>query len=226
MKKLNKVFVSLALVLVLVIPVLVSGCFGGSKEGIKIHTEFKTEYMIGEDLDLTNGKIEYTDKTGKKTVVVITEQMVTGYDKNNAGTRELVITYEGNTLLVEYTVNPYDVELGAVYYQTPFMIAQDFDYGYLKFVSATEAYLKGSDEGPSAETLALLFQGDYGKETFVRDVVNNKVVYNTTQLPHGDNSIIMDITLTVIDETTIKFSIFEHTTTTSLESTFTKYVMA
>ncbi|MGN1212928.1 MAG: bacterial Ig-like domain-containing protein [Christensenellales bacterium] len=224
MKKLSKIVVTLALVLVLALPVLASGCSFGAEEGIKMHTPFKTVYDVGDKLDLTDGKIEYTDKDGKKTIVVISDEMVSGFDSSKVGTREMVITYENNTTLVEYTINAIDIEQGAIYYQTPFMLAQKtFDYGYLKFVSSTEAYLIGSEYEPLNAISNNIFQDNRYLYIFTKNIQNNKTVY-TTQLILGDYT--MDVTLTVLSETEVKFHAHEITTNTSVESTLTKYVLA
>lgn len=72
-------------------------------DGISIHTNFDTTYYVGEDLDVTGGIINYT-KDGKTSQVVITDSMITGFSNDVAGTRNMVITYLGETLVVSYVV--------------------------------------------------------------------------------------------------------------------------
>ncbi|MGN1213157.1 MAG: bacterial Ig-like domain-containing protein [Christensenellales bacterium] len=106
MKKANKIILSIALVLILALPVFAGGCFLFDSEKIEIYTSFKTEYEIGEKLDLTNGKIEYTDANGKKTIVEITTDMITAFNSDTVGNRDLIVTYKGNTITVPYKINP------------------------------------------------------------------------------------------------------------------------
>ena len=72
-------------------------------DGISIHTNFDTTYYVGEELDVTGGILNYT-KDGKTTQVSITDNMITGFSNETAGTRSLVITYQGETLVVNYVV--------------------------------------------------------------------------------------------------------------------------
>lgn len=51
---------------------------GKTQDGIKIHSEFKTVYYVGEELDLTGGIIDYTSE-GNTVQVVISEEMVSGF---------------------------------------------------------------------------------------------------------------------------------------------------
>lgn len=72
-------------------------------DGISIHTNFDTTYYVGEELDITGGILNYT-KDGKTTQVSITDNMITGFSNETAGTRSMVITYQGETLVVSYVV--------------------------------------------------------------------------------------------------------------------------
>ena len=82
---------------------MVSAC-QKPEDKITIHTPFKTQYYVGEQLDVTGGILNYT-KDGKTTQVAITSNMVTGFSSANAGTFNIVIYYQGLSVLVAYTVN-------------------------------------------------------------------------------------------------------------------------
>jgi len=92
---------------------LLTACGGGNgntpgentqKDGLSIHTNFDTTYYVGQDLDVTGGILNYT-KDGKTTQIAVTESMISGFTKDKAGNRNMIVTYEGETLLINYTVN-------------------------------------------------------------------------------------------------------------------------
>lgn len=74
-----------------------------AKDEISIYSSFDTEYYVGQDLDVSGGIINYT-KDGKTIQVSVTEDMVTGFTSEKAGSRQMVISYEGFTLVVAYEV--------------------------------------------------------------------------------------------------------------------------
>ena len=93
----------------------IGGCslFGGNnntnqvvvvQDGISIHTNLKTTYYVGESLDVTGGIINYT-VDGHTTQVAVTENMVTGFSSTTTGTRNMIITYQGQTTTVSYSIN-------------------------------------------------------------------------------------------------------------------------
>ena len=71
---------------------------------IKVNsTNHKTEYKVGEELDVTNLTIEVTKSDGSKETVNVEKTMVTGFDSSAANpSQELTITYEGKT--TTYTI--------------------------------------------------------------------------------------------------------------------------
>ena len=64
---------------------------------ISVNGLSKTEYMIGEELDLTGLEVtaHYSDGTSKP--VAVGDCEVTGFDSSTAGEKTIVITYEGKT---------------------------------------------------------------------------------------------------------------------------------
>ena len=76
---------------------------------IKVNsTDHKTDYKVGEDLDVTNLTIEVTKSDGSKETVNVDKTMVTGFNSSAANpNQELTITYEGKT--ATYTVKIEDV---------------------------------------------------------------------------------------------------------------------
>lgn len=72
--------------------------------GIKINTAFKTEYYMGENLDVSGGIIDYTDRNNTTQQIAIYENMVSGFTSATAGTRNLIVTHGSYTCMIPYTV--------------------------------------------------------------------------------------------------------------------------
>ncbi len=81
---------------------------------IELVEDFKLEYNIGEELDVSGGVIKYTNG-GEEKLVSLTADMVTGFNSQTAGERTLIITYEGLQTTVKYTVAPEYVTLNLRY---------------------------------------------------------------------------------------------------------------
>ncbi len=64
---------------------------------------YKTEYTVGEQLDLTDMAVNYTDEYGVTTQVAVTAEMVSGFDTTKEGECTVTVTYEGVTC--EFTIN-------------------------------------------------------------------------------------------------------------------------
>lgn len=71
---------------------------------IKVKTKMKTTYFVGEQLDVTGGKITATYNNGKTEDVVITNAMVSNFSTTSAKNAVLTITYAGKTCSQEYSV--------------------------------------------------------------------------------------------------------------------------
>lgn len=65
----------------------------------------KTNYFIGEPLDVTGGKVTVTRQTGPDEIIDLTANMVTGFDSETAGTKTLTITYQEKTTTFDVTVS-------------------------------------------------------------------------------------------------------------------------
>lgn len=81
-------------------------------DSISLYATFKTEYFVGETLNVAGGILNYTHD-GKTVQVVISNDMISGFDSEVVGTREMVLTYQENTLSISYTIkaipnNPID----------------------------------------------------------------------------------------------------------------------
>ncbi|MBE7075388.1 MAG: hypothetical protein E7376_05370 [Clostridiales bacterium] len=93
----------------IILPVLVISCAllicacQKPEDKITIYTPFKTEYLVGEELDVTGGILNYT-KNGTTTQVVVTEDMIQNFSSTSMGTFTLIIEYEGCTTTLQYIV--------------------------------------------------------------------------------------------------------------------------
>ncbi len=65
----------------------------------------KTNYFIGEPLDVTGGKVTVTRQAGPDEIIDLTANMVTGFDSETAGTKTLTITYQEKTTTFDITVS-------------------------------------------------------------------------------------------------------------------------
>ena len=81
---------------------------------IELVKDFKLEYNIGEELDVSGGVIKYTNG-GEEKLVSLTADMVTGFNSQTAGERTLIITYEDLQTTIKYTVAPEYVALNIRY---------------------------------------------------------------------------------------------------------------
>ena len=65
----------------------------------------KTEYTVGEELDLSGIVIEAAYDDGTKKEIDIKDCTVTGFDNTKAGTQKVTVTYEEQTVTFEVTVS-------------------------------------------------------------------------------------------------------------------------
>lgn len=225
MKKFVKAMLVVAVMLVFSLPLLLSGCAKGNLEDLKIHTNFKTEYFVGESLDVTNGKLLYTNKEGKETVVSVQENMITSFSTTTEGEREMVITYNGLTLTISYSVTKlYDVTVGDLYYSTPSIFTptpSNYDYIYiyaLNKITISSSNATPANYQPTEQTL------QNSTFTFNRTIENKKVIY-TYSVNSGNLSATYKIIVENENQLTVSISgtdpVYGEVNSSSL---FTKYV--
>ena len=103
----KKIITSLALLLIMLMPIFAVGCKESITPFITIHTDFQNEYFFNEAINLENGKIEYTNASGDKTTIDISnsEVVITNFSTAEEGTRNMLITYQGCEVEYEYTVS-------------------------------------------------------------------------------------------------------------------------
>ncbi len=120
------------LAFVMMLPVIcLAGCFGDSsnkndsaQDGLSLAVSFKTDYIYGESLNITGGIIN-NKKDGKNHYVAVTNNMISGFTSSTTGSRKMVLTYDEQTLLVDYTVS-YPFETNVKYYAYDVMYFKTF----------------------------------------------------------------------------------------------------
>lgn len=194
MKKLLK-FIVLPIML-LSCALMVSGCLDKPEDKIAIHTPFKTVYYVGEELDVIGGILNYT-KDGKTTQVAITNTMITGFNTLNAGNYNMIITYEGLTVVVPYTINNIpELTLNCnIIYKSEY-ITSPGGYYYVKFLSQNSVGVYGSEEEYTTANPPSMDHFTYGRAQIVsKELIGGKWVltaYDTNTT--ADNRITIIIT--------------------------------
>ena len=79
-------------------------CGNKTVTSIAVTAPTKTTYFVGEDLDLTGGKITVSYDYGEPVEIDLTSAMIDGYDKTKAGKQTITVSYEGFTDTFEVTV--------------------------------------------------------------------------------------------------------------------------
>lgn len=103
----------------------------------------KTEYKIGEELDLTGAKLGTLTEAGIVGETAITADMVSGFDASEAGTVTLTITYGGQSITQEITVSDYLVSIAAELARTEYKVGDALD---LAGAGITLHYASGKTE--------------------------------------------------------------------------------
>ena len=116
-KKLKfSIIIAFALMLTLFAGVL-AGCGSGNDDNAQIVVRsdmIKTEYVVGEKLEITGGVLEYV-LNGKTTHIQITKEMISNFSTEKVGSYAMIVTYNGKTTTVGYTVNK-GFDLSKIYY--------------------------------------------------------------------------------------------------------------
>lgn len=203
MKKFMKAMWVCAFMLVFSLPILLTGCSNGDLENLKIYTDFKTEYFVGESLDVTNGKLSYTDKDGKEIIVSVKEEMISSFSTATEGEREMIITYNSKTITYNYVVNkkPADVKVGDLYYLSPSAFSNYDGYNDYIYIKNSNVFaISSTNVAPESMSETYLPTNNF---TFTKSIENKKVVYvctkNTTTINYA-------YTITVENENQVKLS--------------------
>ena len=103
---------------------------------IEIYSSPKTEYYIGESLDLTDAKILVAYKNNTDELVDITPSMISDYDPNTLGVQYIKVYYNGHSATVRVNVKRYAVV--SVELVIP---GENFDYIVEQNLRTNDSYL-------------------------------------------------------------------------------------
>lgn len=79
-------------------------------EGISIETlPVKLSYAQGEDIDTDGGTVKITYEGGYETIVLLTKDMISGYDMTAVGEQNVTVSYGGKTAEFQIDVGRIDV---------------------------------------------------------------------------------------------------------------------
>lgn len=176
----------------------------------------KTEYLYGEEIDVTGGELEITNEDGEKEIIEITKEMITGYDPEKVGEQKVTIKYE--EFEVEYIVSVEDYEVG-LKIEKPTKIEYeygekiDLSNGTVSIVMASGAEVEKIElmnymisgyekEKVGQQTIEVEYRGQKGNfEVTVIDKIKGIAIYsepNKTQYKYGENIDISGATIRVI----------------------------
>ena len=165
-------------------------------ESITVTPPTKTEYTVGEDLDLAGMKVtaNYSDDTTED--VAIEDCEVSGYDKTKAGEQTVTVTYEGKTATFKVTVKEAEkpVTLESITVTAPtkteYTVGDELDLAGMKVVAKysddtekeiTEGYeVSGYDKAKTGEqTVTVTYEGKTAtfKVTVKEEAVAPKLPY-------------------------------------------------
>ena len=177
-----------------------------SVTGISIKTPPKDKYKYNEELDLTGAKITVTSGKGTKDID-ITQDMISGYNKERLGDQEVTVTYGGET--AKFIVNVKDYVTGITI--TPSTVNGEIGNELTKLITDynityTVNYAKAGAKTPEALIPSMVV--GYDKDS--KAIQNLKVQYTDTdeqsftegEIIKGDLSILLvnevaDVTITI-----------------------------
>ena len=74
-------------------------------EKIEVLSMLKTEYVVGEDIDITGAKISVTFNDGSVEEIDLTNEMLSGFDNTLVAEQDITVTYLTFTTTIHVTVN-------------------------------------------------------------------------------------------------------------------------
>ena len=172
---------------------------------IQMHTTPKTNYNVNDALDVTNGEILVTRKTGETEVIEITENMVTGFDSSRENTKlPLKVTYteNGETKETSYEVSVKDSVTSISIKANP--SKTEYRYGEsLDLTGATISVVKGS--GTTDIPITDNMVSGYDPTTVGKQTVKVSYGGKDTTFEVTVKDYVKDITLTAPTKTEYKY---------------------
>ena len=105
--------------------------YTGDMAGISMKSEpVITQYILGQELDLTGAKLNVNFNEGPTQVIDITQDMVSGYNKDTEGIQEITVEYEGFTTKFEVFVSDLfitEIKMASLPDKTKYYIGEELD---------------------------------------------------------------------------------------------------
>lgn len=151
----------------------------------------RSEFMIGEDINLTGMVITATDSAGVKKTLTAKDYSVAGYDKKTEGKQTISINYGGKSVNLDVKVTPLTLT-GLEITNTPskttyflgdsldtlgLTVSSTYNNGDVKQLNPEEYTISGFDSGkPGPETITVTLKSDTTKTTsFDVKIVNSNI---------------------------------------------------
>lgn len=161
---------------------------------INCFSEFKTEYIVGEELDITNGVLKVT-QNGAESYVEITSDMIDYFNSDVVGTRKMVLSYKGKSIEIEYTVSePLKMLDKQIYYDSSMAVTT------LYYVDYEMGIIYAYSDNNQRETLAEVVE-DFN-ELKVNNPTGKYMQTFTTEMNNGKLEIIVEVYYGGTDTTT------------------------
>ena len=160
------------------------GWLTATVRSISIKSPIKTEYFIGDDLDVTGGVITAHYEDGRAVDVEMTVDMITGFDSTTAGKKTLTVTYEGNTA-------HFDIEV---------LAAEPGQY-----IIASDEHVNAPESAKAGDTVSITVEDGY--KAIVKDESGSVITEEIT----GTGTFIMPESNVVITSAEITAPDSEHT---------------
>lgn len=204
MKKLSKVLGAITCAFVLLLTGMsLTACSFGSKAKLELYQSFKTEYAVGDSVDVTGGVLLYTNADGDERHITIDDSMVVSFNTEASGNKKMFIAYKDCEIAVNYTVYD-DVGCESVAYcaNPGYLgsgVAEEGRYDYFYFTSKTELLAMTTNV-----STASIDKSHFTGATSIAvtsSIVNGKKVYVGTYASSNQ------ITITVISASKIRVEI-------------------
>ncbi|MBM7573026.1 bacterial Ig-like domain-containing protein [Aquibacillus albus] len=119
-------------------------------------SDMKTEYLVGEELDLSGLKVTAVNEDNTETVVPVEDLIVTGFDSSSSGTNTITIHYNG----AETTIDLDIIELA--------LTSMEVKY----YPAKTDYYLQDS-----FDPQGLVVTGSYNDGYYVEDLTSDDYIF-------------------------------------------------
>ena len=179
----------------------------------------KLNYVKGENIDVTGGKIEVTYQDGSKQEVNMTAGMLSGYDKDTLGEQTITVTYLGKTATfkVNVTNNVIGITIKSAPNKVTYVKGENIDVtggrieatyqdGSKQEVNMTAGMLSGYDKDTLGEqTIIVTYLGKTA--TFKVMIVKPEIIFNDIEVYEKDNNFYIKISPQfTIEELTAKIN--------------------